>query len=112
MEEFIIDCVKCHSANTARNLKPSNILVKGFNFRICDFGTFAFTGDRMKLKMKTKEGRLNNQTHTHTHIHTHTSAAVIVHRNVSFCVCVSFLFRACGSLCLLPAEDLCLMLVS
>ncbi|XP_062399787.1 serine/threonine kinase-like domain-containing protein STKLD1 [Sardina pilchardus] len=39
-----------------RNLKPSNILVKGRSFRICDFGTATFSSDRMKLNVKSKEG--------------------------------------------------------
>ncbi|XP_076126813.1 serine/threonine kinase-like domain-containing protein STKLD1 [Alosa pseudoharengus] len=40
-----------------RNLKPSNILVKGLTFRVCDFGTATFSSDTMKLQVKTKEGR-------------------------------------------------------
>ncbi|XP_048098462.1 serine/threonine kinase-like domain-containing protein STKLD1 isoform X2 [Alosa alosa] len=39
-----------------RNLKPSNILVKGLTFRVCDFGTATFSSDTMKLQVKTKEG--------------------------------------------------------
>ncbi|KAL2092323.1 hypothetical protein ACEWY4_012121 [Coilia grayii] len=41
-----------------RNLKPSNILVKRLNFRICDFGTAALSSDRMKIKVKAKEAFL------------------------------------------------------